>query len=327
MQGLYTMENLFYCADPRYFNNLAINLFRYQAGCEGIYRDYVKALGIDVENVKKLSDIPFLPIRFFKSHSVYIEQSPSECVFTSSGTTGMEVSKHEIFKTEWYETVAWEAYRHFFGAMDDVKLYALLPSYLERSGSSLVWMVEHWMKNIPHRGGFFLYDFERLSNELKSSTMPNLVIGVSFALMDFADQFPDVYANTLFMETGGMKGRKTEITRDELHQYLKDRLGVEFIASEYGMTELMSQAYSKSNGRFSCPPWMRVLLREQEDPFSETPIGKTGVIKVIDLANQHSCAFIETEDLGRINSDGSFEVLGRLDHSAVRGCNLMLSTN
>ncbi|MGB7393621.1 MAG: acyl transferase, partial [Pricia sp.] len=252
----------------------------------------------------------------------------SEVVFTSSGTTGSLTSRHYVKDIGVYEKSFRKAFFHFYGSISEYCVLALLPSYLEREGSSLIYMVDDLIQKSGHpESGFYLNDLKGLKNQLvqlEASGTKTLLIGVSFALLDLAETYPLKLQNTIIMETGGMKGRRRELIRDELHHILKSAFGVDRIHSEYGMTELLSQAYSKGNGHFETPPWMKILIRDTEDPLTYQPIGKTGGINVIDLANRNSCAFIATQDLGKMHPNGSFEILGRFDHSDVRGCNLMV---
>lgn len=249
-------------------------------------------------------------------------------IFTSSGTTGMETSKHFVRALDLYTKSFRKGFEHFFGPVTNICVLALLPAYLERTGSSLVYMANDFISQSRHPlSGFYLDNLSNLSENLKKlekQNRPTVLLGVSFALLDLIEQFPQKLHNTIVMETGGMKGRRKELTRDELHSILKSGFGLDKIHSEYGMTELLSQAYSKGDGLFNCPPWMQVLIREQADPMSYAPAGKTGGINIIDLANIDSCSFIATSDLGRLHTNGNFEVLGRFDSSDVRGCNLMV---
>ena len=322
-------EKIFQNLSPEAFNGLALELFQYQAAENGLYRNYIQNLGIDIHGVSDHLEIPFLPIRFFKDHRISSGVFREEFVFTSSGTGGMQSSKHYIRDLDLYNKSFLSAFGKFYGEPGQYRILALLPSYLEREGSSLVYMVEELIRAGGHaESGFFLYDHEGLSKALESLSSvgdKTLLIGVSFALLDFAEEygFP-LGENIIVMETGGMKGRKEEITRAELHEHLSDAFHLKSIHSEYGMTELLSQAYSSGGGRFFAPPWMKVLVRDIQDPFQILAAGKTGAMNIIDLANMHSCAFIETQDIGKVHLDGSFEVLGRTDDSDIRGCSLLL---
>jgi hypothetical protein len=305
---------------------LVPELFRFQYLTNSLYRAYVDALKIDPAGVQEISQIPFLPIQFFKSHRVVCGEFEPEVVFESSGTTQTQNSRHLVKDTSIYTRSFMEAFRLFYGPVEDFVVLGLLPSYLERRNSSLVYMVQEMIQRSGKpESGFYLYEHEKLAETLQSLQQPVLLIGVTFALLDFAERFQLKLPNVIVMETGGMKGRREEWTREELHAYLKERLGVTTIHAEYGMTELLSQAYSKGEGIFRCPPWMKVLVRDENDPFQLYSANASGVINVIDMANIHSCAFIATDDIGRLHADGSFEVLGRMDHSALRGCSLMVN--
>ena len=314
---------------PFQFERKALELFHYQHSNNEIYRDYCNEVNCLPEEVKSLQDIPFLPISFFKTHQVVCGKQEKEVIFSSSGTTGMQASKHIVKDIDVYIQSFVKGFETFYSSFNDYCILGLLPSYLERTGSSLIYMVDYFIKNSKHPdSGFFLNNTDQLFETLErlSSTKEKvLLIGVSFALLDFAKQYQlSENTNLIVMETGGMKGRRKEMIRSELHNQLKSGFKQENIHSEYGMTELLSQAYSVGNGKFNSPSWMQVLIREQDDPFSYAKNGKTGAINVIDLANIFSCAFIQTDDLGRKYNDGSFEVLGRFDSSDVRGCNLLV---
>lgn len=309
------------------FEELALRIFQYQSINNPIYSEFLQHLKINLEEIDCIQKIPFLPVQFFKDYKIISGNQDAEKIFTSSGTSGSEPSKHFVTDLTFYTQSLAQSFKYFYGNLCDYTIFALLPSYLEREGSSLIDMVEYWIKE-SGSGGFYLYNHKDLFKDLIASEKAKkkaILIGVSFALIDFVDDFPMKLNHTIVMETGGMKGRKREMTRLELHSILKQGLGVEQIHSEYGMTELLSQAYSKENSRFETPHWMKVLIRDTEDPLTILPNGKTGGINVIDLANLNSCSFIATEDLGKSYADGSFEVLGRFDHSDVRGCNLMVS--
>lgn len=284
-------------------------------------------MGIHPEKVTALEQIPFLPIEFFKSHQVMTGNFKSKVVFSSSGTTGSVTSAHFVKDQMLYEKSFSKAFELFYGPMSNYRILALLPSYLEREGSSLVYMVDRLMKTSGHpENGFYLNDLKALRTSLISLERANkktLLIGVSFALLDFAEHFGLPLRNTTIMETGGMKGKRKEIVRSELHEILQKAFSIKNVHSEYGMTELLSQGYSQGNGLFRPPPWMKVLTRDTEDPLHTQKPGQTGGLNIIDLANVHSCSFIATQDLGKVHADGSFEVLGRFDHADVRGCNLM----
>lgn len=309
------------------FEALALDIFRYQAAQCAPYKRFLSLLDKNPESISSLQEIPFLPIEFFKSKLIIASGLNEEMIFTSSGTSGMQTSKHFVADLSLYQESFRRAFEMFYGPASEWAIVALLPSYLERNGSSLVYMCDHLVQSAhAELSGFFLHDFEALKSQLekaKSLGQKTMLIGVTFALLDFAESHALSFPDLVVMETGGMKGRRQELTRAEVHGELKSAFGVSAIHSEYGMTELLSQAYSAGNGIFNCPPWMRVLIRDTEDPFSYVKSGQSGGINVIDLANVNSCSFIATQDLGRNYSDGSFEVLGRFDHSDVRGCNLM----
>lgn len=311
------------------FDMLALEVFKYQYRQNKVYGEYINYLGVDVYEIRELKQVPFLPIGFFKSHRVVSGDFQHEVQFTSSGTTGLHPASHYVKELSVYKSSFLQAFRHFYGDPEEYCFLALLPSYLDREGSSLVFMVDALIKSGKHPfSGFFLDEHNLLAErllELNDKGTKTILIGVAFALLDFAKEYPMQLAdNMIIMETGGMKGRREEITREELHRELKSTFGLKTIHSEYGMTELLSQAYSKCDGKFLPPPWMKVMIRDIQDPFSFVPKGKSGAINIIDLANIHSCSFIETQDIGRLHPDGSFEVLGRTDHSDIRGCSLLI---
>jgi phenylacetate-coenzyme A ligase PaaK-like adenylate-forming protein len=322
---------IFSISDEQHFISLALGVFHWQSQNNPVYHSYLELLGKDPHAITGLHDIPFLPVSFFKFHEVITpdEKNKQEesLVFTSSGTTGSPVSRHIVTDAGLYRQSLLNGFRHFYGPPRDYCFVALLPSTLERKDSSLVFMVQELIRNGNHpQSGFFLHHHEDLAKILETvekQKQKTILLGVSYALLDFAERYPMKLKHTLVMETGGMKGRRKEITRQELHTLLKRAFVVSHIHSEYGMTELLSQAYSKGDGIFECPPWMKVLIRDRYDPFWPVPMGQAGGINIIDLANINSCSFIETEDLGRILPSGNFEVLGRLEQSEIRGCNLM----
>jgi phenylacetate-coenzyme A ligase PaaK-like adenylate-forming protein len=322
------IERIFSLDEPGSFEALAMDVFRHQFFHNPVYREFSEAINRNPFNVTTPDQIPFLPVSFFQLHRVVAYDNSEERVFTSSGTTGSIPSKHFVFDTGIYEGSFVRAFRRFYGEPSDYCILALLPGYLERSGSSLVYMADHLigLSNHPH-SGFYLHDLSALAgklHQLHEKGQRILLIGVSFALLDLAEQFPVHIPNAIIMETGGMKGRRKELVREELHQILMEAFGVESIHSEYGMTELFSQAYSKGHGLFECPPWMKVLIRDTNDPLSLLPHGRSGGINIIDLANIHTCSFLSTQDLGKTHPNGRFEVLGRFDNSDIRGCNLMV---
>jgi len=308
------------------FDELALQLFAFQFKNNDVFHKYITGLNIRNE-INKADEIPFLPIDFFKSHEVISGTFKFEKIFTSSGTTGTITSKHFVKNIALYETDFKEAFQLFYGDVKDYCILALLPSYLEREGSSLVYMFEDLIKTSRHSlSDFYLQDFEKLKQTLvllKSRKQKTILVGVTFALLDFAEKLKIDFPELIVMETGGMKGKRKEMVREEVHQILRKSFGVSSIHSEYGMTELLSQAYSKGDGKFNCPPWMKIVITDANDPFQILPDGKSGIINIIDLANIYSCAFIKTADVGVKFSDNSFEVLGRLDNSDLRGCSLM----
>ncbi len=310
------------------FNEVALEIFHFQYENNIIYKQFVDLLNIRILEISHYSHIPFLPVEFFKTHNIVSGDYIADEIFTSSGTTGMQTSKHHIADIELYEISFIKAFEMFFGSVNDYVILALLPSYLERTGSSLVYMVNKLI-GLSHfaESGFYLDEYEELSlllQTLRKKKQKVLLLGVTYALLDLAEKYPIDFPELILMETGGMKGKRKELIRDELHYMLKSAFGVTRIYSEYGMTELLSQAYSKGEGIYSTPPWIKVLIRDVNDPLSLLPFGKTGGINVIDLANVYSCSFIATQDLGKTNPNDSFEILGRFDSSDVRGCNLMV---
>lgn len=368
--------------DFKSFEKKALELFYFQSKYNPVYKEYIEKLNINPLEINSIYKIPFLPIRFFKSHTIQVEGVKTNQIFTSSGTTDLaQRSKHAISDLHFYEKssqfIFEEIYKEY-GKLSDFQIFALLPSYLERDGSSLIYMVDYFLKNAQSNSDYFLYDYEKLKTELEKSvitnpTKPILLLGVTFALLDFADFLKENYPNyslpttkqfedlgrksnlkneIIVMETGGMKGRKKEMVREEVHQILKDAFGVSFIDSEYGMTELLSQGYAIKKTEenyldkndeeinteiwFQTPSYLKIIIRDTNDPFDlknvELNVNKridnntiqSGAINVIDLANVESCAFIETQDLGKINQKGEFQVLGRFDYSDVRGCNLLI---
>jgi hypothetical protein len=321
-------RDIFLIADEHQFSEIALQIFRHQAANNSCYRQYIRALSINPANIDSPLRIPFLPIEFFKQEKIITGTSTCDIIFTSSGTEGIP-SKHFVSDISIYEASFLKGFKHFFGDPENYVILALLPSYLEREGSSLIFMMERLIKLTKNpNSGFYLYDNDQLVSKLKSVRSPGKKIilwGVTFALLELAQNYKLDLSDAIIVETGGMKGRKKELTRQELHAYLLWQFNASTVHSEYGMTELLSQAYSKGNGIFCTPPWMKVLIRDINDPLSVITHGKTGGINVIDLANVNSCSFISTQDLGKVNEDGSFEVLGRFDNSDLRGCNLLFS--
>lgn len=321
-------DRIFSIANVSDFNSLAIELFNLHFSSSPVYRSFCQHLHVKPSAVKHYIEIPFLPVEFFKTHRILPENLVSHLAFSSSGTTNTQTSYHHIVDIELYIESFTRAFTMFYGPVTDFCILALLPSYLERSGSSLVFMVEHLMAAGKHPdSGFYLHDRHALAQQLqlmKAKKQKTLLMGVSYALLDMAEEFPMSFPELIVMETGGMKGQRKELIRNELHQILQQGFEVDAIHSEYGMTELLSQAYSEGSGRFFCPPWMKILIRDTNDPLSLVKEGKSGGINIIDLANLNSCPFIAVQDLGKLHSDGSFEVLGRFDNSQVRGCNLLI---
>lgn len=295
-----------------------------------VYRNFCKLRKIEPKKVKKIKDIPFLPIEAFKYHSIKLGEFVAEINFESSGTTTSVNSLHQVKKAALYKQSFNASFKQFYGHPSDYTILALLPSYLERKGSSLVYMTEALIKQSKNeQSGFYLHNqqslYEKL-NSLAENNQKTLLIGVSFALLDFVENFhPKANPNLIVMETGGMKGRRKELIREELHEILMEGFSQKQIHSEYGMTELLSQAYSRSDGKFSAPNWMKIMVRKQDDPYNYAEVGENGALNIIDLGNLYSCPFIQTDDLGKVNKDGSFEVFGRFDRASVRGCNLMVS--
>ncbi|GGE43967.1 phenylacetate-coenzyme A ligase PaaK-like adenylate-forming protein [Pedobacter psychrotolerans] len=320
--------DIFAINDAQAFQDQALATFKSQAKNCQVYQEYIHHLKIDVDQISTIEQIPFLPIGFFKTHQIVSNQNPVEIIFSSSGTTGMTQSSHHVTDVALYEQSYLRAFDHFYGKVSDYCFLALLPSYQQRSGSSLIYMVNDLIEKSNHpQSGYFLDNHDDLLQtlvDLKNKKQPTVLIGVTYALLDFVEKFDISFPDLIVMETGGMKGRRKEMVREELHQQLTEGFGVPAIHSEYGMTELLSQAYSLGEGVFQCPGWMKVLIRDTNDPLTLIPEGKTGGINVIDLANINSCSFIATQDLGRINADDSFEVLGRFDNADIRGCNLLV---
>ena len=305
------------------FDTAALELFRYQAERCAPYRRYIELLGVEPEEVKRVEDIPMLPIELFKSEDVYCGDTPPEIIFTSSNTGSTVPSRHMMASLEIYRKSFTAAFKAFYGDPKQWSIYGLLPNYLEREGSSLVYMVDTLIRECGS-GGFYLHDYERLIDDMRADAKPKILLGVSYALWDLAEQYAPKLDNTVVMETGGMKGRREEISKSALHEILCGGFGVERIASEYGMAELTSQAYSAGEGIFCTPQWMRVMVRDVNDPFDHAPVGGRGGIDIIDLSNIYSCAFIQTQDVGRVLGDGAFMIDGRISGSDIRGCNLLV---
>lgn len=323
-----SQEDIFQIGSKKEFEKITLKVFRHQYDNNLVYQQFCNFFKKNKTNVKSLTEIPFLPIQFFKSHDVLSSSEPIQQTFTSSGTTGMQTSKHLVTDVNWYEMSYRLGFSEFYGNIEDYCVLALLPSYLEREGSSLIYMVEDLIQSSNHEdSGFYLNNYDELISkliELDNSGQNVILIGVTYALLDLIEKQKFQLKNTIIMETGGMKGKRKEMIREELHSILCNGFGVSKIHSEYGMTELLSQAYSLGDGIFECPPWMQILVRDTEDALTYVSEGKTGGINVIDLANINSCSFIATQDLGKKYPNHSFEVLGRFDHSDIRGCNLMV---
>jgi phenylacetate-coenzyme A ligase PaaK-like adenylate-forming protein len=321
-------DRIFGISDDKQFRELALEVFRFQAAENPVYKTYLDHLGILPGSIITLDEIPFLPIELFKKHRVATGDLDHKVIFESSGTTGDDTSKHYVCDLELYRRSFTSTFRLFYGEPTGYCILALLPSYLEQKHSSLVYMANELIRLSGHPGsGFYLDDFKDLIRRLETlekGQQPTLLLGVSFALLDLAENFPLDLKSTIVMETGGMKGRREELTRRELHERLSLGLKIGSIHSEYGMTELLSQAYSKKDGVFHTPPWMRILIRDPYDPLSMMSRDSSGGINIIDLANIYSCSFIATQDIGKLTHEGGFEVLGRFDNSDIRGCNLML---
>lgn len=322
-------QAIFRIKDHSTFRETALEVFYYQSARNPVYGEYLRRLGVDAAAVTSVEEIPFLPVEFFKTHTVLCEGLQAEMVFESSGTTQLSPARHHIADPGLYRKSFTEGFRLFYGAPEDYCILALLPSYMERSGSSLVYMMDHLIQQSGHpESGFYLghpRDLSAVLQKRNQDLRPTLLLGVSFALLDLAEHYPMKLGDHItVMETGGMKGKRRELIRSELHEQLIRGLGVNFIHSEYGMTELLSQGYSAGRGHYRCPPWMKVMTRDPNDPLTLLAPGQTGGINIIDLANLYSCAFLATGDLGKVRDDGSFEVLGRFDQSDIRGCNLLV---
>ena len=321
-------KRIFSIENELQFEQLALEIFQVQAEHNKIYKEFIKNLKINVTDVKSLQQIPFLPIEFFKTHEVVTGNFNAEAIFKSSGTTGLETSSHFVKDLSLYEKSFITNFKSSLGSPEDFTFLALLPSYLERNDSSLIYMTKKLIAlSNDDLSGFYLNattELIELLTQLNSENKKHILLGVTFALLDFPSEALHDFSKTMIMETGGMKGRKKEMIREEVHAELKNKFGVKTIYSEYGMTELLSQAYSKADGNYFTPPWMKVFIREPNDPLEMLSATHAGAINIIDLANIYSCSFIATDDLGRINADGSFSVSGRMDSSDLRGCNLLI---
>lgn len=315
-------KSIFSIATQTDFDRVALEVFRFQAEACAPYREYLELLGVDPAAVECPEQIPFLPIELFKSHRVYCGSNPPQQIFTSSSTTGQTPSRHYVADLRIYEEAFTRSFELFYGPAEQTAIFALLPNYLEREGSSLIYMVEGLIRR--GGGGFYLYDHDALLRDMEAHQGKKILLGVSYALWDLAEEQRGALHDVIVMETGGMKGRREELPREEFHRLLCDAFGVQSIHSEYGMAELMSQAYSDGKGIFRTPPWMRICVRDLNDPFRLLPNGATGGINLIDLANLYSCSFLQTQDLGKVYDDGSFRILGRISGSEIRGCNLLV---
>lgn len=329
MPGLANIvQRIFNISKPEEFNGIALEIFHYQYQYNKVYGDFVNGISINTEEISDFAQIPFLPISFFKTRKVVSRAFDPEVVFCSSGTTGSQTSKHFVKDLTLYHKSFFSGFSTFFGNVEDYTILGLLPSYLERDDSSLVYMVQKLMeKSKQKESGFFLNEYKDLKDlltKLRHEKRKVILFGVTYALLDFADQYPLDFPELILIETGGMKGQRKEMVREEVHELLKEAFQIDVVCSEYGMTELLSQAYSKGDGLFKPPPWMKVLIRDPNDPMALLPDKKTGGVNVIDLANIYSCSFIATQDLGKVYPDGRFEVLGRFDNSDVRGCSLLV---
>lgn len=329
------LQNRLFSVASTEFDALALEVFRFQASTCEPYRRYIDLLEIDPAEVTGIEQIPYLPVEFFKTHRIWSATSAKEpeTVFTSSGTTGFETSRHYVCSTALYEEAFTRGFEHFYGAAEGWSIFALLPSYMERTGSSLIYMVERLQGRNGASGGFYLYDHDKLTADLQKTAQRGekiLLIGVAFALLDYAEYLSNqgielrLPVDAVVMETGGMKGRRREVSRGTMHETLKQAFGVAEIHSEYGMTELLSQAYSDGEGLFRCPPWMRVSTRDLQSPLQRLAAGGIGGLNIIDLANLYSCAFLAIQDRGIVYPDGSFRVLGRIEGAQLRGCNMLI---
>lgn len=322
------VDRIFAIQSAADFDKACLEVFEWQATECPVYAAFLSYLGVNLKDVTSVGNIPFLPIEFFKNHRITSSSLPNQMVFYSSGTTGSVQSKHYLVDSSVYERSFRLTFNQFYGTPKNMAILALLPSYAERDGSSLIYMVDDLIHQSDHSSsGYFLYNHAELFNtlqRLKTSGIKTLLLGVTYALLDFVERYTIDFPELLVMETGGMKGKRQEMIREEVHNILQEGFNVPHIHSEYGMTELLSQAYSSGNGIFRGPPWMEISIRDINDPLSKLAAGRTGAINIIDLANIYSCAFIATQDLGRLHDDNAFEVLGRFDQSDIRGCNLLV---
>ncbi|MCJ7446476.1 MAG: acyltransferase [Bacteroidales bacterium] len=323
------LNRIFQIKDQTSFQDTALEIFAYQFANNPVYNDFIKQLGLNQNAVHAVPDIPFIPVEFFKSHKIVTGSHPAAIIFESSGTSGKYVSKHFVADPALYAESLLRTFRLFYGEPSEYFIAALLPSSVERKNSSLTFMMQDLINRSANPfSGFYLNNIRGMISSIKQSRSANqkvFLISVSYTLIDLAEEYSPDLSGVIVMETGGMKGRRKEMTREGLHSVLKKKFNLPAIHSEYGMTELLSQAYSKGEGIFYCPPWMKIFIRDPQDPLTLiSEPGRTGGINIIDLANIYSCSFIATDDLGRIHEDGGFEVLGRLDNSDIRGCNLLI---
>ena len=316
-------DDIFGIATEEEFEREALRLFRHQAVACAPYAQYLQLIGVAPDSIQRVEEIPMLPIELFKSHDIYCGESEPQIVFTSSATTGMHPSHHAVADLSLYERAFTEGFRAFYGEPSRWSIYALLPSYLEREGSSLVYMADKLIRECGS-GGFYLHNYDTLLADMAQNTKPKILLGVTYALLELAEQYAPKLSDTIVMETGGMKGRRAELPKSELHRILCNAFGVEKIHSEYGMAELLSQGYSFGDGIFRTPRWIRVLIRDVNNPFARLANNRRGAIDIIDLANISSCAFIATQDMGIHYDDGSFRIEGRVEASDIRGCNLLV---
>jgi phenylacetate-coenzyme A ligase PaaK-like adenylate-forming protein len=328
MQFINNFKKKLFSLTQNNFEQTALAAFYFQAENNPIYAEYLSYLNVDPHKVQQLRHIPFMPIEFFKTRYISSLSAEPELIFTSSGTTGAQTSRHALYDGLFYRQVARHIFRNFYGDVSTYCVLALLPAYLEREGSSLVYMVNDFIEQAQSGSGFYLNNTGELTQQLKhlhNRQVKILLIGVTFALLDLAEQIAPDLSEVIVMETGGMKGRRKEMTRAEVHAILTEAFGCSTIHSEYGMTEMLSQCYAQSEGVFQSPPWVKILLREVNDPFNMDVSLRSGGINVIDLANIETCCFIETKDIGLSRGEGKFEVLGRFDNSDIRGCNLLVA--
>lgn len=319
----FDIEKIFEISSQREFDTLAMQVFDFQARECSVYREYLDIIECDPLSVRSVGQIPMLPIELFKSRKIYSSPDAEQIIFTSSATTGMTPAKHHVADVGLYVKSFRRGFERFYGMPEKMGIYGLLPNYLEREGSSLIYMFENLISSAK-AGGFYLYDTDKLLSDMASFDGPKLLIGVSYALLDLAEKGATLPPDTMVMETGGMKGRRKELSKNELHRELCSGLGVDRIHSEYGMAELLSQAYSSGGGIFTPAPWLSISIRDLNDPFLHLDIGHTGGVDIIDLANIWSCSFIQTRDLGVLHSDGNFSLSGRISGSDIRGCNLLV---